>query len=1039
MKKRSAFLLLPLLILLAFCTSHAADPTYIFKEAEDFEVVKGDWEAKPWGTNYYAATFANSFLSRMAYLGSPEQGVAAEAVAEIDVPVADTYMVLARYEAAYRFETQFGIKIEQNGEVVFDTLYGARENPKVWFFYTKIEKKLHKEYRLPWGPVENIVWEGTEYKVNLQPGKARITLYKGEQPELAARRNVDIIMLTNDDKGIQNRLENERYLPLDGLMTQQGDLFVKIKNNPDSPAPILLKVRTLKWQEHSPYQVHLREWQPKMVGTNGEGADPEKDEDWLQPGQESPFVEIGSLVDSLNDCQLTLVIKTKAKDDLADCTVTLASPDKDGNLEVIRVLSRDEFSPVDKEKDGTPIVVLPENTTEAEIEFHVPGNIRVEREIPTVQEALDKLVKTIEAFPKKGKAPDLILFHPNYTWFPPTAPILKALGNNSSDNKNAAGENVPEILETTRKVPDLDKWYENLKEKGLDHLVRVISLGDEIGIPSVVPGPENTEKFRAYLKDKGLTPADLGVKDWDEVDYIAPPNEHHPIPEDPHIKVDNALVYYYSNEFNNIEGPKPLKRLTDFCRERYPNVYVGANYSPHSWYWPTARKYVNAFRDEVMTMPWTEDYIWQVPVTSQQLLGYLVDACRAGAKYHDQPIYMYLMTHSYGNTPNGIRRAFYSDIARGVTFFNYFAHHPPTMITENTVREESIDHYKVMHDLVRETGLFEDIIYYGKVRQAETAILISESSEMWYRTPVLNAERQHIWMALKGEQVPVDFLTEYDITAGYIDDYKVLYVCEPCINEDASKALVEWVNKGGTLFATSGAAMRDQLDQPNETLRGLFGVAPGESELHNIPAFQGKDHLPFLKPLDIVLFGEVEMPIYMARQKFELRQPENSYEDVAKFKSGGNAAVVRKVGEGYAAFFGFMPGASYVKPAIPVRPCDRGATDDAFSHFIPTDFDETAKGIILAAVQNASVDRPVQSSVPLVEVSRIEAEMGIAITLINWTKGAIDELVITVKDAGDIKTVSLASEIEPRWEKQDDNIVITMPLNAAADLIMLRR
>src|SRR5690242_19796393 len=45
----------------------------IICEAEEFKVETPGWEAKPWGTNYYAATFANCFLSRKSYLGAPEQ------------------------------------------------------------------------------------------------------------------------------------------------------------------------------------------------------------------------------------------------------------------------------------------------------------------------------------------------------------------------------------------------------------------------------------------------------------------------------------------------------------------------------------------------------------------------------------------------------------------------------------------------------------------------------------------------------------------------------------------------------------------------------------------------------------------------------------------------------------------------------------------------------------------------------------------------------------------------------------------------------
>ena len=100
-------------------------------EAEEFQVAKGDWSAKRWGENYYAATFANSFLSRKAFLGADEQ-TKGKATIQVRIPKAGRYLVLARYEAAYRFETQFRVRVEQKGRRVLDRLYGARKNLKIW-------------------------------------------------------------------------------------------------------------------------------------------------------------------------------------------------------------------------------------------------------------------------------------------------------------------------------------------------------------------------------------------------------------------------------------------------------------------------------------------------------------------------------------------------------------------------------------------------------------------------------------------------------------------------------------------------------------------------------------------------------------------------------------------------------------------------------------------------------------------------------------------------------------------------------------------
>ena len=108
----------------------------IIAEAEEFRIGKSAWRASEWGENYYAATFANSFLSRKAFLQAPEQCDTATATIRVNVPAAGRYVVLVRYEATYRFETQFKVKVQQAGKTLLDQLYGARDNVKVWAFKT---------------------------------------------------------------------------------------------------------------------------------------------------------------------------------------------------------------------------------------------------------------------------------------------------------------------------------------------------------------------------------------------------------------------------------------------------------------------------------------------------------------------------------------------------------------------------------------------------------------------------------------------------------------------------------------------------------------------------------------------------------------------------------------------------------------------------------------------------------------------------------------------------------------------------------------
>ena len=126
-------------------------------EAEEFAVEKPGWQAKPWGENYYAATFANTFLSRKAFLGAAENGDETVAAIAIEVKEPGKYLVLVRYEAAYRFETQFRVKVEQAGRVRLDRLYGARDNLKIWPF----GKRLQKEVAWPWARWRTSSGKGT--------------------------------------------------------------------------------------------------------------------------------------------------------------------------------------------------------------------------------------------------------------------------------------------------------------------------------------------------------------------------------------------------------------------------------------------------------------------------------------------------------------------------------------------------------------------------------------------------------------------------------------------------------------------------------------------------------------------------------------------------------------------------------------------------------------------------------------------------------------------------------------------------------------
>src|SRR4029079_11032097 len=101
----------------------------------------------------------------------------------------------------------------------------------------------------------------------------------------------------------------------------------------------------------------------------------------------------------------------------------------------------------------------------------------------------------------------------------------------------------------------------------------------------------------------------------------------------------------------------------------------------------------------------------------------------------------------------------------------------------------------------------------------------------------------------------------------------------------------------------------------------------------------------------------------------------------------------------------------YFKPAIPLRPVDRGTTDDAMAHFIPTDFHRGAAALIASPAHD--VERPVRCSVPLVETTVIRAKQGVLVFLINWSgkplKGLKVDLRLNELASADVKLASESS------------------------------
>ena len=969
----------------------------IIAEAEEFQIQPQStattcWQARNWGTNYYAATFANTFLSRKAYLSAPAQcDPGAVATRQVRIPTAGRYLVLVRYEAAYRFETQFTVRVEQDGQTVFERRYGGRDQIKIWAF----RQRLQTEVAWPWGAVENIVWEGHDAVVRLQPGTATLTLMADQQPEPAAKRHIDLIMLTMDEEAVAHRLEHENYLPLDGLLTQAGDVWMRIHNQSASASETRFNVPN--GIEHSPFWIHLRTWEPLAIS--------------LGAGQQSEWFEVGHLLDTLNDGQWRL----KA-DSAEPVHYTVELGVRQG--EAIESIGQFE-------------------SHRASLDLAYDANTRYTNRIRLQAQPLFDLIDDLQALPVHGERPQETLiysvpFDPKpedatYTAALETWADLMPLTPSTLDAATIGPKPRGYIDVRHLSQANLELHLQDLQREGLADGIAVVSLGDEIGLAR--PPADDHEGFREWLRAQGLQPADLipGAVDWEVILY-AP---------DMQTADSQPALFYYSKRYQHAFGINRVKSRTDLVRQYLPHAGIGANYSPHQGhaYLGETYKWVNVFQRDAMTMPWSEDYIWQLPVGTQQMNFMNLDLFRAGIQGKpDAKIHYYVMPHWPGNTPNAWRRQFYGDLGHGMQIVNLFDFRPVQLAyTESHVNLPAM--YQTIRQALYELGQFEDIVQSGRVRPGLVALWFSETADIWDdNAGAFAAGKRALYIAVRHHQLPLDIVNDAAAQQNQLAPYDVLYLTDRHVSRAGSEAIAAWVEAGGQLFATAGAGMFDEFNQPNEILQRVMGIRYEALEAdERLPMTFIKQDLPYAERLDTVAWepqdGTLEIPIFAVRQRLTpmSAQVQGRYED------GSAAITIHPYGNGQAMVCGFLPGLSYFQPAIPIRPLDRGATDDAMSHFIPTAFDAAAHALIGA--QADGLVRPVSSSEPLVETSVVQADTGVVMPLVNWSGRAIENLELRVNIAVPAARMALASGQPVTARETEEGMVLRFNLDVADALI----
>lgn len=1049
----------------------APTPIRLLAEAEDFSPRGDGWTVLPYRENYYASTFAVTFLSRLGGLSAPEQvpaGSRLVAEQEVDIPYADEFQLLARYEQPYNFACEFTVEVEQAGRTVGNFPCGRLTDPKIW--------PMNGHQRVPmerywWGGTDNIVWQNPG-AVKLTAGKAVLRLVAtaqmdGAKPRInAAKRQVDVVCLTNDKAGMDAQRKTS-YLELDGWLVQAGDLYARITNPKDGLGPCVPVLAPAPSGQHSPYYVHIRDWAPVQVVRSGwlaapagyeycgprmravnaaelaKAVDPAAfvappdprnpkaapkrqipDTEYLQPGERSGWVPMGQLVDALNDSQWQAGALYQGKPGKEiDLAVEFAVPDGKGGLRTVKEL-RFKGAP----GGGANTVVFPGDLAPNPALRAALQDRWWLPQIRSVTESLTWLKSEVDRFPPRGSLAKRFLIY-SIGGFGSTADspegrdLMLALGDNTCVNQQG------------KKRALVAHWRETdmtaVQKRDVSD-VKVISYGDETHLPAV---PVSDADFAVWLQARG-------VKYEGTVQF--------------NVKDRSHPLFYYSTLCGVEQGAKPYIETTRYYQSK--GALAGANYSPHANYLVSEMHWVRPFKMNALSLAWSEDYVWQIPEFSVQAVGYMMTAFRCGVKYHGQPIMMYVMPHSPGNTPDDFRRAFYTDLAHGMKMANYFCASPlATGATENYVATDDLPMWREIYNVSHEAGLFEDYVMDGQVRPAKVGLLLSSVDDVMTGASNItlalhNNERKAIYYALRHSQVPVDMLSEDDLIDGLAKDYQLLYVTQQWMHSRSLAALQKWVEAGGTAIALCGGGFTDEFNRPNPQANAFYGVKTQQLATdpqlvskyllkENTP-FLTKQDLPLYEPLDVVTWPgaagapAAQVPVIAWKQQLE---PADG--SVGGTFSDGSPAILRKDhGKGKVLLFGFLPGQAYLKSGLPVQPVDRGSCSRSGAHFLPTGMNSALRERLVDAFLPADFARPVECSEPLVESNCVDTAAGgrLGIPLINYTGTPLARLTVKVQGVKAARSVRSLERGALKPVFADGHMTVELPL-AVADMLLIDR
>jgi hypothetical protein len=451
--------------------------------------------------------------------------------------------------------------------------------------------------------------------------------------------------------------------------------------------------------------------------------------------------------------------------------------------------------------------------------------------------------------------------------------------------------------------------------------------------------PRCQDVFRAYLKERGLAPADFGRPAWDEIlplDLAAKDG----LPFDP-ADPKACLAAYWTRMFNNWASARLFTPLRDTCRAsneaKRRALAEGRADAPEAarpWLYSYALR-GNTFLMKGHSLDFFDFYrladnafVYETSNRGPQIWSwdsYLCDVGRVVSGRMDLAFGVYVKPHRGA----GVQRAL-SAAARGARMIYWYTYGPDYKKGDSFSQNPA--DLVLVSKAARILAAAEDVLYGGTpAAPAEVALVKPRTSEIWMAwtgDPAFTAaweDTKWTYTALAHAHVPVDPLDETMLAAEDLSRYKVIYVLGPNVTRVAAAALARWVRAGGTLVTHAGGLVRDEAQRPLEILGrvlGLTGRTPPEMyrnvKLYGAGGVQSfddrRDVLAPVPPGADVRPEAAGGPAGAGLRPVvgrEVLRPAEGTAVVARFADGAAAVTRHRHGRGEAWVAGFFPGLEY--------------------------------------------------------------------------------------------------------------------------------